>query len=168
MICLPLMSWQGFSCSFATLLIVMEGLRYSSTPKSALVHHFLHMKVNNWICYDEALVVRHQLCSRFCTFVHVLLSQLSCHLVTSEMYLLSFLYFSYMNSSMWMLQYSFSVQLEPKYLPENYENSSLTSQYKSTSCSAKSQWGVILTLRNYLAKSGDVFDCCNCGGRDCY
>lgn len=91
MICLPLMSLQGFSCSFATLLILMERLRCSSTSKGTLIHQCPHMKVNNWISYDETLSIRHQSYSRFCTFLHVLLSQLSCYLVTSEMYLLHFL-----------------------------------------------------------------------------
>ena len=36
MICLSLMSWQGFSCSFATCLILVEGLDTQSSKKVPL------------------------------------------------------------------------------------------------------------------------------------
>lgn len=94
----------------------------------------------------------------FVLFLHVL-RQLSCYLVTSEMCLLPSLYYSYMNSWVWMSQYPHSVQWEPKRLPENYEISSLTPKQETTlSFTAKSQPGVIVSNREYSAVSGDIFD----------
>lgn len=50
MICLPLISWQTFSRSFATLLILVKDLDIAALQNVLLLTDFLiWMKVNNWV-----------------------------------------------------------------------------------------------------------------------
>lgn len=86
MSCPPLMSSQGFSCSLARLLILIDRLRYNSILESALICHFL-----TWRSMASFMIRLQLQGSRtvlgFERYLRVR-SLLSCYLVPSEKCLL--------------------------------------------------------------------------------